>query len=52
MQVLSRRGAILMYEYDLNRISALCYRRGFEELMLVHTDHGGHQGVEIYGRRR
>jgi hypothetical protein len=52
LQVLSRRGAILMYEYDLNLISALCYRRGFEELMLVHTGHGGHQGVEIYGRRR
>jgi hypothetical protein len=44
-------GTVLMYDYDLNRICAACHRRGIEELMLVHTDHGGHHGVELYGRR-
>jgi SAM-dependent methyltransferase len=44
-------GSMLMYDYDLNRICAACHRRGIEELTLVHTNHGGVHGVDVYGRR-
>lgn len=44
-------GSVLMYDYDLTRICAACHRRGIEELMLVHTNHGGVHDVEVYGRR-
>jgi SAM-dependent methyltransferase len=44
-------GSVLMYDYDLTRICAACHRRGIEELMLVHTNHGGAHGVEVFGRR-
>jgi SAM-dependent methyltransferase len=43
------RGTMLMFDYDLNRICALCHRYGIEELTLVHTNHGGCHGVEVYG---
>jgi SAM-dependent methyltransferase len=44
-------GTMFIYDYDLNRICAACHQGGIEELMLIHTNHGGHHGVEVFGRR-
>jgi hypothetical protein len=44
-------GTVIVYDYDLNRICAACHQAGVEELALAHTNHGGHHGVEVYGRR-
>lgn len=44
-------GTMFMYDYDLNQIFAACHRNRIDELTLVHTNHGGHHGVEVYGRR-
>jgi SAM-dependent methyltransferase len=44
-------GQILMYDYDLSRIVRLLNRAGIEDTRLVSTDHGGHHGVIILGRR-
>lgn len=44
-------GAILMYDYDLSAVMARLNRAGVVETTLIHTDHGGHHGVIILGRR-
>ena len=44
-------GQILMYDYDLSRIVRLLNQAGIEEMKLVSTDHDGHRGVIILGRK-
>jgi SAM-dependent methyltransferase len=44
-------GQIWMYEYDLSKVLRLLNLAGIEEMKLVSTDHDGHHGVIIYGRR-
>jgi SAM-dependent methyltransferase len=44
-------GQILMYDYDLSRIVRLLNQAGVEEMTLVSTDHDGHRGVIILGRK-
>lgn len=44
-------GVILMYDYDLSALIEALNRRGVEEMSLLSTDHGGHHGVVILGRR-
>lgn len=46
-----KRGAILMYDYNLSRIASLLNRAGIEDFHLVSTVHGGHHGVIILGRK-
>lgn len=44
-------GIILMYEYDLSKVTRLLNLAGVEEMRLVSTDHDGHHGVIILGRK-
>jgi SAM-dependent methyltransferase len=44
-------GQILMYDYDLSRMLRLLNQAGIEEMKLVSTDHDGHHGVIILGRK-
>jgi hypothetical protein len=44
-------GEMMMYDYDMNQVLAALHRRGVRETLLVHTDHGGHHGVMIFGRQ-
>jgi SAM-dependent methyltransferase len=44
-------GQILMYDYDLNPLVRLISLAGIEEMKLVSTDHDGHHGVIILGRK-
>ncbi len=44
-------GHILMYDYDLNQLVRLMNLAGIEEMKLVSTDHDGHHGVIILGRK-
>ncbi len=44
-------GAIHMYDYDLSAVVRLINRAGIDELSLVATDHGGHHGVILLGRK-
>ena len=44
-------GAMSMFAYDLSRITVMLGEKGFVLTLLQHTDHGGHIGVVIYGRR-
>ncbi len=44
-------GTISMYDYDLSQVLARLNRAGLEELTLVSTDHGGHHGVILLGRK-
>ena len=44
-------GSIQMYDYDLGAIQELLDRHGVRRTMMVSTDHGGHHGVMILGRR-
>ena len=44
-------GTISMYDYDLSAVCRLLNRAGVTELTLVETDHGGHHGVIILGRK-
>jgi SAM-dependent methyltransferase len=46
-----KTGAVMMYDYDLSDIVRVLNERGVEALTLVPTDHGGHHGVIILGRR-
>jgi trans-aconitate methyltransferase len=48
-----RRSAdlIQMHNYDLGALTRTCFDAGFEKLTLRYTDHGGHQGVWILGRK-
>ncbi|MDB5425614.1 MAG: hypothetical protein JWQ29_3030 [Phenylobacterium sp.] len=45
------KGAIRMYDYDLSQVVERLNRAGVTELTLVPTDHGGHHGVILLGRR-
>jgi SAM-dependent methyltransferase len=44
-------GHIHMYDYDLSRVVRLLNRAGVEDMRLVSTDHDGHHGVIILGRK-
>ncbi len=44
-------GQIFMYDYDLSKVMRLVNRAGIEEASLVSTDHDGHHGVIILGRK-
>lgn len=44
-------GQIFMYDYDFSKVMRLVNRAGIEELGLVSTDHDGHHGVIILGRK-
>jgi SAM-dependent methyltransferase len=44
-------GTMLMYDYDLTRMVALCAHHGVAGLFLEHTNHGGCHGVRLFGRR-
>jgi len=44
-------GAMMMYDYDMGAILAVLHRYGVGETALAHTDHGGHHGELIFGRR-
>jgi SAM-dependent methyltransferase len=44
-------GEILMYDYDLSKVIRLVNQAGIEEMTLVSTDHDGHHGVIILGRK-
>jgi SAM-dependent methyltransferase len=44
-------GAISMYDYDLGSIVERLNARGVRNLLLIHTQHGGHHGAQIIGRR-
>lgn len=45
------RGAISMYDYDLSAVCKVLNQHGVQEMSLLSTDHGGHHGVLILGRR-
>jgi SAM-dependent methyltransferase len=44
-------GQIMMYDYDLSRLLRILNTHGIEEVNMVSTDHGGHHGVILLGRR-
>ena len=44
-------GQIWMYDYDLSKVLRILNLAGIEELKLVSTDHDGHHGVIIFGRK-
>lgn len=44
-------GQILMYDYDLSKVVRLINQAGIEEMKLVSTNHDGHHGVIILGRK-
>ena len=46
-----REGLVSMYEYDLGAILEELNRHGIFRMILKSTDHGGHHGVMIVGRR-
>ena len=44
-------GSIQMYDYDLGAIQQILDSSGVKRTTMVATDHGGHHGVMILGRR-
>jgi SAM-dependent methyltransferase len=44
-------GHIHMFDYDLSRIVRLLNLAGIEEMRLIHTNHDGHHGAIILGRK-
>ena len=40
-----------MYDYDLSRVVRLINLAGIEEIRLVSTNHDGHHGFIILGRK-
>jgi hypothetical protein len=44
-------GTMIVYDYDLSEVVKLLNRAGVAEMTLVSTDHGGHHGVIILGRK-
>jgi SAM-dependent methyltransferase len=46
-----QRGAILMHDYDLSAVVEILNRAGICDLTLAPTDHGGHHGVILIGRK-
>jgi SAM-dependent methyltransferase len=45
------KGAIRMYDYDLSQVVERLNRASVGELNLLPTDHGGHHGAILLGRR-
>lgn len=45
-------GSMSMYPYDLSRVTSMLAQHGYRLNLLQHTNHDGHEGVIIYGRRR
>ena len=45
------RGLVMMFDYDLSAVVRLLNEHGIEEMNLVSTHHGGHNGVMILARR-
>lgn len=45
-------GLIMMYDYDLSSLVRSFQRHGVEEINMVATNHGGHHGVILLGRRK
>lgn len=50
-QRFSARGQMHMYDYNLSALIALFCQSGFQDFKLSSTDHGGHIGVFVIGRR-
>jgi SAM-dependent methyltransferase len=46
-----KRGTIFMHDYDLSAVVRLLNRAGVEDLTLSATDHDGHHGVILIGRK-
>ncbi len=44
-------GTMMMYDYDLNQIMAMLYQTGIEQFTVQHSNHGGHHGAFIVGRK-
>jgi SAM-dependent methyltransferase len=44
-------GTMMMYDYDLNQIMAMLHRVGIERFTIQHSNHGGHHGAFIIGRK-
>jgi SAM-dependent methyltransferase len=44
-------GSISMFDYDLGAIIQRLNAHGIDDLRLIHTNHGGHHGAHIIGRR-
>jgi SAM-dependent methyltransferase len=44
-------GQIWMYDYDFSKVLRLLNLAGIEEMKLVSTDHDGHHGAIIFGRK-
>jgi SAM-dependent methyltransferase len=44
-------GTMMMYDYDLSQVVKRFNRAGVGPLTLLPTDHGGHHGVIVLGRR-
>ena len=45
------KGGMTMYDYDFNQVIAILCQGGIRRFTLQHTDHGGHHGVIIIGRK-
>ena len=45
-------GTMMMYDYDLSAVVRALNEAGVAELSLVSTDHDGHHGVIVLGRRK
>jgi SAM-dependent methyltransferase len=46
-----KRGTIFMHDYDLSAVVEILNRAGVEDLTLSATDHDGHHGVILIGRK-
>jgi len=44
-------GSIMMFDYDLGAIAKRLNAHGVNDIRLIHTNHGGHHGAQIIGRR-
>jgi SAM-dependent methyltransferase len=44
-------GSVAMYDYDLGAVFEALTSAGIEETAVFHTDHDGHHGAQIVGRR-
>jgi SAM-dependent methyltransferase len=44
-------GGMSMYDYDLGQLIAILHEGGINRVTLQHTDHGGHHGAVIIGRK-
>lgn len=44
-------GVVSMYDYDLSQVLRLLNAAGLEEVSLLSTDHGGHHGAVLLGRK-